>query len=179
MKRGKGNRERERERERGTEREREREREGGREGGEKYIHGHTYMDNLTSMLLVRLWRRMKELVHVQQTSQQLLRRPGQCISLRITVESTATILVDIHTNPKLKCASLYTYPSHRIQSRARLVDSPPSCLSPALSPSFLPPPPNFYKYIIHVHAHIHAHTHSSTCTQTLPVYYTCTLAFQI
>ena len=40
---------------------------------------------------------------------------------------------------------------------SRLVDSPSSCLSPALSPSLLPPPPNFYKYIIHVHARIHAH----------------------
>ena len=82
-------------------------------------------------------------------------------------------------NPQLKCASLDTYLSHRIRSHARLVDSPSSCLSLALSPSLLPPPPNFYKYIIHVHARIHAHAHSSTCTQTLPVYYTCTLAFQI
>ena len=43
------------ERGRGTERERERE----RERGGKYrvqLHEHTYMDNLTCMLLVRLWR---------------------------------------------------------------------------------------------------------------------------
>ena len=104
---------------------------------------------------------MKEQVPVQQTSQQLLRRSCQCISLRLTVESTATILVDIHTNPKLKCASLYTYLSHRIQSHARLVDSPSSCSSPALSPSLLPPPLNFYKYVIHVDMHAYMHINSS------------------
>ena len=59
-----------------------------------------------------------------------------------------------------------------IPQYARLVDSP-SCLSLALSPSLLPPPSNFYKYIIHVHAH----THFSTCTQTLPVYSTMYLSF--
>ena len=78
MKRGEGNRER-----------------GERERGGKYrvkLHGHTYTDNLTCM-------RMKELVPVQQTLQQLLRRPCQGISLRITVDSTASILVDIHKNP--------------------------------------------------------------------------------
>ena len=72
------------------------------------------------------------------------------------------------------CRLVYMYiPVHRIPSSdARLVDSPSSCLSPALSPSLLPPPPNFYKYIIlPVHARIHAHTHSSTCTQTLRLLY--------
>ena len=60
MKRGEGN--------------RERERGGGREGEREDVnivklHGHAYTDNLTCMLLVWLWRRMKELVPVQQTSQ--------------------------------------------------------------------------------------------------------------
>ena len=55
------------------EREREREIVRERERGIKYrvkLHGHTctYTDNLTCMLLVRLWTRMKELVPVQQTS---------------------------------------------------------------------------------------------------------------
>ena len=72
--------------------------------------------------------------------------------------------------PQLKCASLDTYLSHRIRSHARLVDSPSSCLSPALSPSLLPPPPNFYKYIIHVHARIHAHTHTHTLQHAHKLY---------
>ena len=32
------------------------------------LHGHTYMDNLTCILLIQLWRRMKELVPGQQAS---------------------------------------------------------------------------------------------------------------
>ena len=57
-----------------SEREREKEvREREKLRGGKYrvkLHGHTctYTDNLTCTLLVRLWRRMKELVPVQQTS---------------------------------------------------------------------------------------------------------------
>ena len=46
---------------------------GGNRQTEKYrgkLHGHTctFMDNLTCVLLVRLWTRMNELVPVQQTS---------------------------------------------------------------------------------------------------------------
>ena len=49
--------------------------------------------------------------------------------------------------------------------------------SPSSSPQFL----QVHHTCTHVHARIHAHVHahSSTYTQTLPVYYTCTLAFQI
>ena len=32
------------------------------------LHGHTYMDNLICILLIQLWRRMKELVPGQQAS---------------------------------------------------------------------------------------------------------------
>lgn len=43
--------------------------------------------------------------------------------------------------------------------------------SPSPSPQFL--------QVHYTCMYMHTHTHSSTCTQTLPVYYTCTLAFQI
>ena len=51
----------------GGNREREIER-GGKYRGKLHGHTCTYTDNLTCMLLVRLWTRMKELVPVQQTS---------------------------------------------------------------------------------------------------------------
>ena len=52
-----------------TERERVREKErGDKYRGKLYGHTHTLTDNLTCMLLVWLWTRMKELVPVQQTS---------------------------------------------------------------------------------------------------------------
>ena len=62
---------------------------------------------------------------------QLLRRPHQCISLRITIESTATILVDIHTNPSSNVpAWIHTCPT--AYDLMQVVDSPSSCLSQAL-----------------------------------------------
>ena len=63
--RGEGGTEREREREGERERESERER---KRGGKLHGHTRTFTDNLTCMLLVRLWMRIKELVPVQQTS---------------------------------------------------------------------------------------------------------------
>ena len=41
---------------------------GGERGGKLHGHTQTFMDNLTCMLLVWLWTRMKEVVPVQQTS---------------------------------------------------------------------------------------------------------------